>query len=341
MRNAIKKIAYVGVPERGVADALREYGYRTEALSGDSIFGLARELFRMRPAALHVRQNHLKAAAIAKLLDIPLLVQAGRGDVNTAVARAARMADRTLCAGSSVREALVQIGAPHSSTVVMRSLIDTHEDVRRAATFPPMLDPNLRWVVAASPCDGPDRGHQDLLLAFLHVARMRPKLKLLIAGEGCDSYRLRAQADEAGMLTRVVVHPVSPEQLPSIFARAAAVVAPTRLGSAPDPVPEALAVGAPVVATALGSHPVWIRDGRTGWLVPPRSPASLAARLAQLVDDPEMARRVGHNAQKAAHEVSAPRSAAQDLARCYALVGRATSSPRLGIYLPERGLSRA
>jgi glycosyltransferase involved in cell wall biosynthesis len=197
-------------------------------------------------------------------------------------------------------------------------------------------------MVAASPCDGPDRGHHDLLLAFLSLARTRPRLKLLIAGEGPEAARLRAQAEAAGMLHRVVVHCVSLEQLPSIFSRAAAVVAPSRSGNSPDPVPEALAVGAPVVATAVGSHPSWIREGRTGWLVPPRAPVALAARLAPVVDDPVAAKKVGENARLAALELAAPRSVAQELARCYAAISRVPAQPYAGIYIPApRRLQRA
>src|SRR5205823_8836007 len=184
------------------------------------------------------------------LLDIPLLVHAGRGDLGSLTAHAARMAARTLCGAASVRENLISSGAPASSTCVLRSLLDVKDDLRAAQIFPPMLDPAIRWVVAASPCDGPERGHQDLLLAFLSIARTRPRLKLLIAGEGSEAARLRSQAEAAGMLNRVLVHGVCLEQLPSLFGRAVAVVAPSRSGSSPDPVPEALAVGAPVVATA-------------------------------------------------------------------------------------------
>jgi L-malate glycosyltransferase len=341
MRNPVRKIAYVGVPDRSVTDALREYGYRVDGVCGDSIVGLARELYRMRASAVHARENHLKAAVVAKLLDIPLLVQAGRGDLGATTAHAARMASRTLCGAVSVREALIAIGAPASSVCVMRSLLDPDEDVRAAAVFPPMLDPQIRWVVAASPCDGPDRGHQDLLLAFLSLARSRPKLKLLIAGEGSEARKLRAQAEQAGALSRVVVHPVALQQLPAVFARAVAVVGPSRSGNAPDPLPEALAVGAPVMATAIGSHPTWIREGRTGWLVPPRAPVALAARLAQLVDHPELARKIGEQARQAALELSVPRVAAQELARCYAAVARAPALQHSGLYFPSRGLQRA
>lgn len=340
MRNQVRKIAFVGVPDRGVADSLREYGYRVEGVSGDSIVALAREIYRMRPAVVHARTAHVKAGVVAKLLDIPLLVQACRADVGGLTAHAARMAARTICSGVAVREALIEHGAPASTSCVMRSLIDVEADGRAAAIFPPMLDPSIRWVVAASPCDGADRGHHDLLLAFLSLARARPRLKLLVAGDGLQARQLRNQAQQAGQLNRVVVHPVSLEQIPSVFSRAAAMVGPSRGGNLHDPVPEALAVGAPVVATGVGLHPTWIREGRTGWLVPPRAPAALAARLAQVLDDPEGSRKVGANARQAAAEAASPRAAALELARCYAAIAHAPALPG-GNWLPAHEPVRA
>ena len=143
------------------------------------------------------------------------------------------------------------------------------------------------------------------------------------------------------MRGRVVVHPIGLEQLPGVLAHAAAVVAPSRAGNHPDPVPEALAMGAPVIATAVGPHPTWIREGRTGWLVPPRAPVALAARLAQVIDEHETAKKVGANARQAALELTAPRAVAQELARCYAAISRVPVQPYAGIYIPARGLQRA
>jgi len=342
MRSQMRKVAFVGAPDLGVAEALREFGYRLEALENDGVVGLARDLHRLRPSAVHARQGFLRVGVVSRLLDLPVVFQVCRADVGAVTARAARMAGRILCGGAAVREALIAEGASPSNTCVLRSLLDVKGDMRAANIFPPMLDPALKWVVAASPCDGPDRGHRDLLLAFFAVARTRPRLKLLIAGDGPEARRLREQAEAAGMLNRVVVHALSLEQLPCVLARAAAVVAPSRAGSRPDPVPEALAVGAPVVATAVGSHPTWIREGRTGWLVPPHAPVALAARLAQMVDDAALAKKVGVNARQAALDLSAPRAVAQELARCYAAVGRVPAPRFAGIYLPApRRLQRA
>ncbi len=342
MKVTTRRIAFIGEPDLQVADQLRETGYQTEVLDSRSSLSFARALNRLKPAAIHARKDHLKAALIAKLSGTPLLLQVRGEDVSRSTAYAARLADRVLCGAAMVREALVALGASPSSTCILRGLLDVTTDVRAANLFPPMLDPATRWVVAATPTDGADRGHQDLLLAFMTVARTRPKLKLLIAGKGPEAGKMRAQAERAGMLARIIVYPVSREQLPAVFARAAAVVGPSRSGNMPDPLPEALAAGAPVIATALGPHTSWIREGRTGWLVPARAPVALATRLAQVVDDPTTAMKIGQNARAVALELAAPRAVARELARCYA--GMSPLRPLLGgVHFPQapRGLRHA
>jgi L-malate glycosyltransferase len=333
MGNSMRRIAVVGPFDVVVAEHLREHGYRVESVAGDSVVGLARELLRMRPAAVHARESHLKAGLVARLLDVPLVVHARRSDVNPLTARAARMATRAVCGSAAVREALLNLGAPGSTTTVMRGLLGA-DDLGGKGEFPPVLDRDLRWVVSATPCDGPDRGHGDLLLAFLSVARTRPTLRLLVAGSGQHANALAVQAEHASAAHRVVVQPLTLEHLPAILSRAAVVVAPSRSGSLPDPVPEALALGAPVVATAVGLHPTWIREGRTGWLVPPRAPAALAARIAHVVDHEALAARVGEAAKNDARELCQPRALSLALSRTWTGVARLSPARSAGIYLP-------
>ena len=49
---------------------------------------------------------------------------------------------------------------------------------------------------------------------------------------------------------------------------------------------EALALGRPVVATAVGGVPSLVRNEETGVLVQPQQPAELAAAICGLIDDP-------------------------------------------------------
>jgi phosphatidylinositol alpha-1,6-mannosyltransferase len=56
---------------------------------------------------------------------------------------------------------------------------------------------------------------------------------------------------------------------------------------------EAAACGLPVVAGTSGGAPETVREGVTGHVVDPRSPSSVAAVLADLLDDPARARAMG------------------------------------------------
>lgn len=56
---------------------------------------------------------------------------------------------------------------------------------------------------------------------------------------------------------------------------------------------EAMACGIPVVGAAVGGIRSTVLNGRTGYLVPPHDPVSLARRLAQLARSPALAERLG------------------------------------------------
>jgi hypothetical protein len=333
MRGTIRRIAFFGQIHLAVSEELRGHGFGVEQIEANSIMAVARHLVRLRPVLVHARESHLKVSLVSHLLNIPYVVHAGSRHVNAATARAARMAERTLCGGASIREGLLALGAPAPTTTVVRGLLEP-ADLTGNALFEPEADPRTRWIVSASPCDGADRGHSDLLLAFASLARTRPSLRLLIAGSGTESRSLFDQIEQAGVRGRAFVHHLTMDHLPALFARAAAVVASSRSSTQPDAVPEALALGAPLVATAVGMHSTWIREGRTGWLVPPRSPAALAARLAQVVDDPQLAHRTGQAAMRDTLEHQRPANVALALTRCWSGVARPPPSPFAGMYLP-------
>jgi glycosyltransferase involved in cell wall biosynthesis len=56
---------------------------------------------------------------------------------------------------------------------------------------------------------------------------------------------------------------------------------------------EAMATGLPVVATRVGGSALAVEDGVTGLLVPPRDPAALAKALVTLIEDRQLAARLG------------------------------------------------
>jgi glycosyltransferase involved in cell wall biosynthesis len=61
---------------------------------------------------------------------------------------------------------------------------------------------------------------------------------------------------------------------------------------------EAAATGVPVIGSAIGGIPEAIEDGKTGFLVPERDPAALAAKLRILLADATLCRRFGAAARE-------------------------------------------
>jgi len=56
---------------------------------------------------------------------------------------------------------------------------------------------------------------------------------------------------------------------------------------------EALAAGLPVVTTTVGSNAETVREGETGFLIPPGDPAALAEVLLRLAEDAGLRERMG------------------------------------------------
>jgi glycosyltransferase involved in cell wall biosynthesis len=65
---------------------------------------------------------------------------------------------------------------------------------------------------------------------------------------------------------------------------------------------EGMLLGKPVVASAAGGVPELIEDGETGFLIAPGDADALAARLVQLLRDPDLRRRIGDRSRAWARE---------------------------------------
>jgi D-inositol-3-phosphate glycosyltransferase len=85
---------------------------------------------------------------------------------------------------------------------------------------------------------------------------------------------------------------------------------------------EAMACGTPVIGADVGGIRYSVADRVTGFLVPPRDPAALAARLDQLRRDPALARRMGEAGLARAQAEFTWQGVGNSLARIYAHAAR-------------------
>jgi glycosyltransferase involved in cell wall biosynthesis len=142
----------------------------------------------------------------------------------------------------------------------------------------------------------------DLLEAFALVVQQAPLARLLIVGDGPDRGRIQELLERSSIGKQVELREFVPRPpLDELLQDAWVQVLPSRFREpSANVLPEAMMRGTALVATATGGTPELVRDGVTGYLVPPGQPAALAARLAQLLTDRPLAERMGAAARQIA-----------------------------------------
>jgi glycosyltransferase involved in cell wall biosynthesis len=110
------------------------------------------------------------------------------------------------------------------------------------------------------------------------------------------------------------------EELPDFLAAADVVVLPSVREQFGQVLVEGGAVGLPSIAVNAFGPAEIVRDGETGWLVPPDDRDALADALVEVVNDGEERRRRGERAAEDAHEHYAWPALAERVAAVYASV---------------------
>ncbi len=90
---------------------------------------------------------------------------------------------------------------------------------------------------------------------------------------------------------------------------------------------EAMAEARPVVASMLGAPPEIIQEGVEGYLVNPKDPDAMAARITALLADPALAADMGLQGHKKVLTNYDPSVAARRFERLYMEVARVRAQP--------------
>jgi glycosyltransferase involved in cell wall biosynthesis len=129
----------------------------------------------------------------------------------------------------------------------------------------------------------PGKGHDDLLTALARLPD-RPRIRLVVVGDGPERNRLEGRVDGDRRLASRVVFAGYRRDVQRLLGAVDLVVHPSHADALPTALIHTMAAGVPVVATEVGGIPELLGE-RAGLLLPPGRAELLAEALLELAAD--------------------------------------------------------
>jgi glycosyltransferase involved in cell wall biosynthesis len=170
-------------------------------------------------------------------------------------------------------------------------------------------------LIVTNSADMPLKGLDYLLRAVGAVAQKRP-VELTVVGTAQKngySQRLIRQLGIGNLIT--FTGRIANEQFVREYARATAAVVPSVYEGFGLPVGEAMACAVPVISTTGGALPEIVGDA--GVLVPPSDHHALAGAILQILDQPQLARKLGQAGYRRVQQQFTWKEAAQKTVAAY------------------------
>ncbi len=145
----------------------------------------------------------------------------------------------------------------------------------------------------------PEKAHDIFLKAAAEVLTHCPATRFAVVGEGPEKSRLEALA--AALKISESVHFLGARNdIPEILSLLDVAVLSSQpvVETVSNAVLEYMAAGKPVVATNVGSLSEQVEEGKTGFLVPSGDWQALAERVTELLQNPDLAAKMGEAGRK-------------------------------------------
>jgi glycosyltransferase involved in cell wall biosynthesis len=224
-----------------------------------------------------------------------------------------RLAHRTVVNAGVLRARLIEHDGVRPDTVVV-----IPNCVAEGGPVTPARDPIVGMVANFRP----PKDHVTFLHAAARVAAIVPTAEIHLVGAGPEQAAARRLAGTLALDSRVTfLGALAPDQVWAALNRFAVAVLASWSEGMPNSVLEAMAAARPVVATAVGDVPSVVRDGVTGFVVPPGDAPALAAAIARLLKEPSLAAQMGTAAREYVLAAHGPERMARTFLDLYRTLG--------------------
>jgi glycosyltransferase involved in cell wall biosynthesis len=136
------------------------------------------------------------------------------------------------------------------------------------------------------------KGIQYMIDAFPTILESIPGAHYLIVGDGDYRPALHELAVRRGLSERITLAGLRYD-IPDLLGTSDLFVLPSLDEALPTVLAEAMAARRPVIASAIGGIPEMVADGVNGLLLPPGEPTQLAQACIRLLNNPDLAAKMG------------------------------------------------
>ena len=148
----------------------------------------------------------------------------------------------------------------------------------------------------------PIKGHKHLIEAASMVIKRFSNVRFFFIGDYdvADPYfaELQRQIKTLGLDTAVkITGELARHDVPEMLTSMDISVLSSLSEGMSNTLLESMSAGKPIVATAVGGNLELVEDGKTGYLVPPCDPHSMAKALLRLLNSPKLRREMGLRAR--------------------------------------------
>jgi glycosyltransferase involved in cell wall biosynthesis len=150
----------------------------------------------------------------------------------------------------------------------------------------------------------------DFVRAAGVIAALVPEARFLVIGDGPLRAQVEALAAELGIGEKLILTGLR-RDVPELMAAMDIFVLSSLWEGLPRVLPQAMATGLPVVATAVDGSAEAVTHGVNGYLVPPGNWDALAQAVVELAQDPDKRSRMGRAGQERVGEFGAVKMVAE------------------------------
>ncbi len=307
-------------PKKEIGEEIERLGFKSIALNRARYHkfspGIITDLYRIiKEEKIHILRTHKYRAnlygriagwfANTPVIIASLHIDYGDKDVNAGRKIANRMlagvTDIVVAVSDSVKRDSVRYDRLDPSRItVIHNGVDTYTFNPERAFQCPGKDLSIEKKDVVIGCIGRivhSKGLSYLLEALPYIRQRCRSVKLLIVGDGSLKDDLREQAGRLRIADRVIFAGRR-RDIPDLLSRIDVFVLPSVKEGLPNAILEAMAMGKPIVATNVGGIPEVLKHGVSGFIVPPRDIESLSRAVVSLLDDRNLAKRLGHESRK-------------------------------------------